>query len=382
MTIGLNLPKQIFEAQTEARKPKNLKSEDVGGMLIENSKDPEKPRKEKLEPRADETLCLNNRSWLPYYGDLRTLIMHKSHKSKYSVHPGSDKIQSRTPKPSGLFVQPEIPQWKWDNITLDFVTKLPKTSNGHDTIWKAMGTQLDMSTTYHPYTDGKSKRTIQTLEGMLRAYVIDFGNGWEGHLPLIKFSYNNSYHASIKAALLEALYGRKCRSPFVRPRSETLSSPVQNLFMRQPRRLSKSRKEFMLVIAKRLCVDDIAFRISTKVGTVAYRLELPQQLSRVHSTFHVSNLKKCLSDEPLAIPLDEIHIDDKLCFIEEPVEIMDREVKRLKQSHIPIIKVRWNSRRGPEFTWEREDQFRKKYPQLFTKTTPSIRINRRFREYV
>ncbi|GKA83341.1 reverse transcriptase domain-containing protein [Tanacetum coccineum] len=107
------------------------------------------------------------------------------------------------------------------------------------------------------------------------------------------------------------------------------------------------------------------FKILAKVGTVAYRLELPEKLSRVHSTFHVSNLKKCLSDEPLAIPLDEIHIDEKLNFIEEPVEIMDREVKRLKQSRIPIVKVHWNSRRGPEYTWEREDQMQKKYPHLF-----------------
>nr|GEU44040.1 putative reverse transcriptase domain-containing protein [Tanacetum cinerariifolium] len=113
------------------------------------------------------------------------------------------------------------------------------------------------------------------------------------------------------------------------------------------------------------------FKVLAKVASVAYRLELPEQLSRVHSTFHVSNLKKCLSDEPLAISLDEVHIDEKLRFVEEPIEIMDREVKRLKQSRIPIIKVRWNSRRGPEFTWEREDQFRKKYPQLFTANVPS-----------
>ncbi|GKD40219.1 hypothetical protein Tco_1260426 [Tanacetum coccineum] len=109
------------------------------------------------------------------------------------------------------------------------------------------------------------------------------------------------------------------------------------------------------------------FKILAKVGTVAYRLELPEQLSRVHSTFHVSNLKKCLSDETQVIPLDEIHIDDKLYFIEEPVEIMDHEVKRLKQSRIPVVKVCWNSQRGPEFTWEREDQFQKKYPHLFAK---------------
>ncbi|GKA52874.1 hypothetical protein Tco_0746189, partial [Tanacetum coccineum] len=109
------------------------------------------------------------------------------------------------------------------------------------------------------------------------------------------------------------------------------------------------------------------FKILAKVGTVAYRLELPEQLSRVHSTFHVS----CLADETLAIPLDEIHIDKKLHFIKEPVEIMDREVKRLKQNHIPIVKVRWNSRRGPKFRWEREDQMQKKYPHLFTSPEPS-----------
>ncbi|GJX25794.1 hypothetical protein Tco_0232090 [Tanacetum coccineum] len=116
------------------------------------------------------------------------------------------------------------------------------------------------------------------------------------------------------------------------------------------------------------------FKILAKVGTVAYRLELPEQLSRVHSTFHVSNLKKCLSDEPLAIPLDEIHIDEKLNFIEEPVEIMDREVQRLKQIRIPIVKVRWNLRRGPEYTWEREDQIKKKYPHLFANPSSTSKL--------
>ncbi|GKA10264.1 putative reverse transcriptase domain-containing protein [Tanacetum coccineum] len=113
------------------------------------------------------------------------------------------------------------------------------------------------------------------------------------------------------------------------------------------------------------------FKVLEKVGSVANKLELPRELSRVHSMFHVSNLKKCYSDEPLAVPLDGIHIDDKLHFVEEPIEIMDQEFKRLKQSRIPIVKVRWNSKRGPEFTWERKDQFREKYPHLFTKTAHS-----------
>ncbi|GKE82013.1 hypothetical protein Tco_1552013 [Tanacetum coccineum] len=116
------------------------------------------------------------------------------------------------------------------------------------------------------------------------------------------------------------------------------------------------------------------FQVLEKIGTVAYKLELPQELSRVHNTFHVSNLKKCYSDEPLAVPLERLHVDDKLRFVQEPIEIMDREVKRLKQSRILIVKVRWNSRRRPEFTWEREDQFQKKYPHLFTKPVPSSSV--------
>ncbi|GJR20103.1 hypothetical protein Tco_0968630 [Tanacetum coccineum] len=116
------------------------------------------------------------------------------------------------------------------------------------------------------------------------------------------------------------------------------------------------------------------FKVLEKVGAVAYKLELPQELSRVHNTFHVSSLKKCYADEPLAIPLDGLHIDDKLHFMEEPLEIMDLEVKRLKKSRILIVKVQWNSRRRPEFTWEREDQFRKKCSHLFTKTAPSSSV--------
>nr|GEU74131.1 reverse transcriptase domain-containing protein [Tanacetum cinerariifolium] len=225
MTIGLDFPRKFLEAQTEAIKPENLKSEEVGGMLIENSKDLEKPSMEKLEPRVDETLCLNNRT-------------------------ARDRQKS--------------------------------------------------------YADVRHK----PLEFPVGDRVMLKVSPWKG---VVRFGKRG-----------------KLNPRYIEP-----------------------------------------FKVLAKVGTVTYRLKLHQQLSRVHSTFHVSNLKKCLSDEPFAISLDEVHIDDKLCFFEELAKIMNQEVKQLKHSHIPIIKGRWNSKRGPEFTWEREDQFRNKYLQLFTTTAPS-----------
>ncbi|GJT89227.1 putative reverse transcriptase domain-containing protein [Tanacetum coccineum] len=186
-----------------------------------------------------------------------------------------------------------------------------------------------------------------------------------------------------------ALYGHKCRSPicWAEVRDSQLTGPEDRQksyadVRRKPLEFQVGDKVMLKVspwkgvirFGKRGKLNPRyigPFKIIAKVGTVAYRLELPEKLSRVHSTFHVSKLKKCLADEPLAIPLDEIQVDDKLNFIEEPVEIMDREVKRLKQSRILIVKVRWNSRRGPEFTWEREDQMQKKYPHLFTNSAPA-----------
>ncbi|GKC25929.1 putative reverse transcriptase domain-containing protein [Tanacetum coccineum] len=277
MTIGLNLPKQILDAQTEARKPKNIKIEDVGGMLLENSKDPEKFRTEKLEPRAGGTPCFNGRSWLPCYGDLRTVIMHESL---------NDLI-------------------------------------------RFLGI---------------------TLEDMMRACTINFGKGWVNNLPLVEFSYNNTYHASIKTVPFEALYGRKCRSPvcwvevgqvqltgleLVQETTEKIIQIKQRMQVANDRQksyadLKRKPMEFQVGYKVMLKVSPWKgvvrfgkqgklnpryvgpFKVLENVGSVAYKLELLKELSRVHNMFHVSNLKKCYADEPLAVPLDGLHFDDKL----------------------------------------------------------------------
>ncbi|GKD22936.1 putative reverse transcriptase domain-containing protein [Tanacetum coccineum] len=333
------------------------------------------------------------------------------------------KVKAEHQRPSGLLVQPKIPQWKWDNITIDFIMKLPKSSQGYDTIWvivdrltksaifipmketdpmeklarmylkevvmrhgipvsiicdrdprfasnfwrslqKALGINLDMSIAYHLQTDGQSERTIQTLKDMLRSCVIDFEKGWVNHLPLVKFLYNNSYYASIKAEPFEALYGRKYRLPVcwaeveevqltgLEVVQETTKKVIQ---IKQRIQAAHNRQKSYADLKRKPMEFQVGDRVMLKVSPWKGVLELPQELSRVHNTFHVSNLKKCYANEPLAVPLDGLHIDDKIHFVEEPVEIMDHKVKQLKQSRIPIIKVRWDSRRGLEFTWKRED---------------------------
>ncbi|GKE01707.1 putative reverse transcriptase domain-containing protein [Tanacetum coccineum] len=395
MTIGLNLPKQIIEAHIKALKLENLENEDVGDMIRKDIP------KEKLEPRADGTLCLNGRSWLPCYGDLRSVVMHESHKSKYSIHPDSEKMYQDVKK-----------IYWWPNMKADIATYVSKendpldklewlylnmkvarhripvsiiydhdgrfTSNFWRSFQKALGTNLSMSIAYHPKTDGQSEWTIQTLEDMLRACLIDIGKGWVKHLPLAEFSYNNSYHASIKAAPYEALYGRKCPSPvcwakvgeaqltgpeMIQETTEKIVIIKQRIQAAQDRQksyadLKRNPMEFevwdrvMLKVSPWKGVVRFGkrgklnpryvgpFKVLAKVGKVAYRLELPQKLSKVYHTFHVSNLKKCYADEPLVMPLEGINVDDKLKFVEEPVEIMEQEIKRLKRSRIPLVKVR------------------------------------------
>ncbi|GKE86582.1 putative reverse transcriptase domain-containing protein [Tanacetum coccineum] len=241
------------------------------------------------------------------------------------------------------------------------------TSRYWQTVQRDLRTRLDMSTTYHPQTDGQSERTIQTLKDMLRACVIDFGGNWDVHLSLAEFSYNNSYHSSIRCAPFEALYGRKS----VRGRQKSYADNRRKPFdfeVGDRVLLKVSPWKGVIRFGKRgkLAPRYVGpFEILERIGPVAYRLRLPEELSSVHDTFHVSNLKKCLADASLHVPLNEIKVDKTLRFVEEPIEIMDREIKKLKRSNIALVKVCWNSKRGSEFTWERKHHIKSKYPQIF-----------------
>ncbi|GJT35166.1 putative reverse transcriptase domain-containing protein [Tanacetum coccineum] len=315
MTISLDLPKQILNAQTEAQKPENIKNEDVGGMLVENAKYLEAIRTEKLEPRADGTLCLNGRSWLPCYGDLRTVIMHESHKSKYSIHPGSDKMYQDMKKlywwPNmkadiATYVRGGHETWNTSHLNCDRDPRSQSISGGTQ---NAFGTNLDMSTAYHPQTYGKSERTIQTLEDMLRASAIDFGKGWVNHF------------ASCRSPVCWTEVGE---AQILGPEliQETTEKIIQ---IKQRMQAARDRQKSYADLKRKPMEFQVGDKVLEKVGEVAYKLELPEELSRVHNTFHVSNLKKCHADEPLAVPLDGLHLDDKLHFVEEPLEIVGPE---------------------------------------------------------
>ncbi|GJW84208.1 putative reverse transcriptase domain-containing protein [Tanacetum coccineum] len=329
MTLQSSIKDRILAAQEET-------SDESAGL--------QKGLDEMIEHRSDGALYYLDQIWVPLKDDVRTLIMDEAHKSKYSIHPRADKMYYDLKDRywwSGMKKDINV----YERIAMDFVTKLPRISSGRDTIWvimdrltksahflpmredykmdrlarlylneivarhgvsiliisdrhscftsrfwqsmqEALGTRLDMSTAYHLQTDGQSERTINTLEDMLRACILDFGGIWDVHLPLVEFSYNNSYHSSVRCAPFGALYGRKCRS---------------------------------LIMWARVGEGQL---IGPYIGPLAYMLDLPKELNGVHDTFHVSNLKKCLADPTLQVPLDEIRVDAKLNFMEEPMEIL------------------------------------------------------------
>nr|GEW36441.1 putative reverse transcriptase domain-containing protein [Tanacetum cinerariifolium] len=340
-----DLLKQIRKAQEEAMKKENVKAENLGRLI-----------KQMFEFCPDETCSFGNRVCLSRFGGLRDLVLQESHKSKYSIHPGSEKIyqdlkplyswpnmkadiptcvskcltcakvKAKHQKPSGLLQQPENPVWKWQIITMYFVSGLPRTLSGYDTNWVIVD-RLTKSTHFLPLkkTDSMEKLTQLYLKEIVYTHGV----------PVSIISDRDSHFTSrFWRSLLEAL---GMNLDMIGDMVLLKVSPWKGVV-----RFGKRKK-----LGPR-CIGP--FRIIARLGHVAYTLELPEELKGIHSTFHVSNLKKCLAKGDIVVPMDEIQLNDKLHMIEEPLEIIDIEVKRLKQSRIHIVKVRWNSQKGPEFT--------------------------------
>ncbi|KAD6454275.1 hypothetical protein E3N88_08981 [Mikania micrantha] len=450
---------ELKDAQKEGLKEENVGFERIFGQV------------KNLEENEFGVKIRFGRMWVPRNGDIMSRILDEAHKSCYSIHPGATKmyqdlrkdywwpgmkfnvmqyvnkcltcaqVKAEHQKPYGYGQPLEVPEWKWEHITMDFITKLSLTAKRHDAIWvivdrltkrahflpiretytseklselfvkeiisrhgvpvsivsdrdtrfvsrfwkqfhESMGTRLNISTAYHPQTDGQSERTIQTLEDMLRAFIIDFGGSWDDHLPLVEFSYNNSYHASIGMPPYEALYGRRCRTPVcwggVGQKEVGSKAAVLDLtekFQQVKARMKAAQDQQKSYADKRrrpiekrgkLSPRFIGpFRIMARVDKVAYRLDLPNELSGIHPTFHVSHMRKCLVDDVAYVPLNDIEVDERLNYIEEPVAIVDTKEKQLRNKTIRQVKVQWKHRKGSEATWETEDEMKRLYPHLF-----------------
>ncbi|PHT63815.1 hypothetical protein T459_32344 [Capsicum annuum] len=278
-------------------------------------------------------------------------------------------------RPGGTSQEIALPLWKWEMTNMDFITGLSRSRNQYDSIWvivdwltksahflpvrtnysgeKGLGTQVNLSTAFHPQTDGQAERTIQTLEDMLRACVIDFKGSWVDHLPLVEFAYNNSYHASIKMAPFEALYGRRCRSPI----GWYEVGVSQGFSYERSLRFGKRGKLSPRYVGP--------YQILKKIGAVTYELELPASLGSVHPVFHVSMLKKCIGDHSMVLPVEGIKVTDSLSYEEEPVEILDHQVRKLRSKDIASAKVLRRNQKVEKATWESEDDMRIRYPNLF-----------------
>ncbi|KAJ9539087.1 hypothetical protein OSB04_031820, partial [Centaurea solstitialis] len=350
------------------------------------------------------------------------------------------QVKAEHQKPYGSFRPLEVPVWKWEELMMDLVTKLPKTSRQHDSIWvivdrlmksahflpvresysmekwaqlyideiivrhgvpvkvisdrdswftskfwksmqRELGTRVALSTAYHPQTNGQSERTIQTLEDMLRACILEFGGTWDIHLPLVEFSYNNSYHSSIKMAPFEALYGRKCRTPLCKQETgeKILAGPElieithdkirvirERMKVAQDRQKSYADKrrrpiEFFVGDMGKLSPRFVGpFKILERVGKQAYRLELPEELAGIHDVFHVGYLRKCLGKHDETVPLAEVKLDNRLTYVEEPEAILNERTANLRNKNVELVLVKWKHHRGPNWTWENKDEMKSK----------------------
>ncbi|KAL6225622.1 hypothetical protein ACLB2K_004471 [Fragaria x ananassa] len=371
---------------------------------------------------------------MPNVASLKDDIMQEAHRSKFTVHLGGMKmykylrknywwknmkrdiasyvskcltcqlVKAEHVRKGGLLQPLKIPKWKWERITMDFVTGLPKTQRVSDcdarftsrfwvSLQTAMETKLDMSTAFHPQTDGQTERVNQVMEDMLRSCILDFGGSWEDHLYLIEFAYNNSYHSSIGMAPFEALYGRTCRTPLcwaevgeavlpgpdiIKESVEVVASIKDRLKAAQSRQKSyadRHRRNVEFQIGDRVLLKvspmrgvicfgkKIAklsprfigpFQIIEKVGTVAYRLDLPQYLSNMHNVFHVSMLQDYKPDSSHVIDHSTIELSEDVTYDEAPVRIVGREVRKLRTKEIPMVKILWNRHDENEALWELE----------------------------
>ncbi|GJX68485.1 putative reverse transcriptase domain-containing protein [Tanacetum coccineum] len=374
ITIHSGLKTEILEAHGEVSKDLKAPAEWLRGLEIH------------FERRDDGEIYFFDRIWIPSVGGVRKLIMDEAHTSRYSIHPGADKMYHDL---RDLY-------W-WPGMKRDIAEYVSRSSSGYDAIWviidrltksahflpiredfkmeklariyineivarhgvpvsiisdrdgrfashlwqalqEALGTKLHMSTTYHPETDGQSEHTIQTLEDMLRACVMDFGGSWDTHLPLIGFSYNNSYHTSVKCAPFEALYGRKCRFPVIWTEvgesqvigPELIQEMTEKIFQIKERLKTEKSHQKSYADKRR---KPLEFKVGDRV---LLKVSLSGTICCVHDTFHVSNLKKCLAEPDVQVPLDEIEIDENLRFVEEPIKISRAGCEEAKAKKNPI----------------------------------------------
>ncbi|XP_056843094.1 uncharacterized protein LOC130495672, partial [Raphanus sativus] len=438
--------------------------------LDENLQKVARNDKTEYQTASNGTILVHGRVSVPSDRGLKEEIMRQAHKSKFSVHPGLNKmyrdmkryyhwvrmkadvaewvakcptcqlVKAEHQVPSGLLQNLPIPEWKWDHITMDFVTGFPTTRSKKDAVWvivdrltksahflpikkgdgvdeivkiyideivrlhgvpasivsdrdprftsyfwrafqKALGTRVNMSTSYHPQTDGQSERTIQTLEDMLRACVLDWGDSWEKHLPLVEFAYNNSFHTSIGMSPYEALYGRPCRTPLcwtqvgersiigpeiVEETTEKIKLVKEKMKEAQDRQKSyadRRRKHLEFEVGDLISKVPRSFRILERVGAVAYKLDLPSEMDAYHNVFHVSQLRKCLTDQDIVLPEIPKDLGKNLTLETRPVRIIDRMEKAMRRKTVPMLKIVWEFNGKDIITWETEARMKAEYPE-------------------
>ncbi|KAA0054783.1 pol protein [Cucumis melo var. makuwa] len=380
---------------------------------------------------SDGGLLFERRLCVPSDSAVKTELLSEAHSSPFSMHPDSTKmyqdlkrVKAPRQKPAGLLQPLSIPEWKWENVSMDFITGLPRTLRGFSVIWvvvdrltksahfvpgkstytaskwaqlymseivrlhgvpvsivsdrdarftfkfwkglqTAMGPRLDFSTAFHSQTDGQTERLNQVLEDMLRACALEFPRSWDSHLHLMEFAYNNSYQATIGMAPFEALYGKCCRSPVCwgEVGEQSLMGPeliqstneaIQKIRSRM--QTAQSRQKSYADVRRKDLEFDVGDKVFLKVAPMkAYRLALPPSLLTVHDVFHVSMLRKYVSDPSHVVDYEPLEIDENLSYTEQPVEVLAREVKMLRNREIPLVKVLWRNHQVEEATWERED---------------------------